>query len=93
MCFTPIVSEPNGNLVLITIVQLEVLDTAGAEQFTALKELYIKVHNHLVEASWLFMSIFLVRPGLCFSFQVSSLLSVLFCHLSISKSYSRSKPS
>jgi hypothetical protein len=27
-------------------LQLEVLDTAGAEQFTALKELYIKVNTN-----------------------------------------------
>ncbi|KAF9223580.1 ras-domain-containing protein [Gyrodon lividus] len=33
---------PPKNIFLTPAVQLEVLDTAGAEQFTALKELYIK---------------------------------------------------
>lgn len=39
------------NLVLILIAQLEVLDTAGAEQFTALKELYIKVWDVFAETA------------------------------------------
>ena len=61
------------------ITQLEVLDTAGAEQFTALKELYIKVDNIFTEAGTLLMPIFhdsLVWPGFSFSFQVPSLISV-----------------
>lgn len=88
--------RPPTGVVLILIAQLEVLDTAGAEQFTALKELYIKVENLLVRAGTLLMLIFhglLVWPGLCLGFQVSSLFSVLSYHLSVLKSYSRSKPS
>lgn len=78
------------------IAQLEVLDTAGAEQFTALKELYIKVDNLFAEAGALLVNIshdLLVWPGLSLSFQVPSLFSVLSYHLSVLKSDSRSKPS
>lgn len=61
MCVLP---EPDpashGNFALILIPQLEVLDTAGAEQFTALKELYIKVKKPLLEVthySWVYFII------------------------------------
>lgn len=76
----------HGNIVLILIAQLEVLDTAGAEQFTALKELYMKVEHLFTKAGMLLIPIscdLLVRPGLCFSFQVSSLFSILFHRLSV----------
>jgi hypothetical protein len=78
--------HPMGILFLYLSAQLEVLDTAGAEQFTALKELYIKVENLFVEVGMLLMPIFrdvLVRPGLCFGFQVLSLFSVSFNRLSV----------
>lgn len=48
-----VVHQPNptsyGNIVLTLIAQLEVLDTAGVEQFTSLKELYIKVEISSLE--------------------------------------------
>lgn len=59
VCVPPQPDRLPVGILFLLIAQLEVLDTAGAEQFIALKELYIKVGNFYVEAGMLLMPYFM----------------------------------